>query len=149
VTGLVKWFHSLTPLVNMDHRTRERERRRPATDLAANLMPDKAAEIVTNVDATEDAVITFDYWKATDGMTGFLCFDEVKHCALVIPPMVQASDREWRHAEVLVPKGTKKIIFGAVNQGPNIGPIGIDNVRLAKNNGGKAGDSRCTARKLF
>jgi hypothetical protein len=96
---------------------------------------------------TQDRVITFLAYEATNDIVLKTCLNSRSNCKDATNPAVTLDDRRWKQYEMLVPAGTNKIIFEAYQAGVQYGCVGLDEIYLyvANANGQSSGTSSCPA----
>jgi hypothetical protein len=130
--------------------------------LASYLKPKDFAAITSDIPVTpEDYILRLGYYKATNGLFGNICFNDLKNCPLNTDLDPSVITQKWVTTDVLMPKGTKKVcinthlqsnicqvILSAENKGPHQGAMAVDRFQLFKvpPPGGQATQSLCSRR---
>ncbi|KAI1714500.1 hypothetical protein DdX_08596 [Ditylenchus destructor] len=99
---------------------------------ASYVRPNQRATLSGRILTGEEETIRFRAWEATRDVRLRLCCDTVDdlYCVWESEKGVRRGSRRWKEHTATCPKGTKKMIFECLNEGPFQGACGLDNIHL-------------------
>jgi hypothetical protein len=98
--------------------------------------------VITSPDLTipeskQPLYLIFHYWEITDGLTLKACKNDMDHCEDISQRGINRDDVRWKRGSIALTPDVKKVMLAGVNDGPNIGAVGLDGIGLADSPTGK------------
>jgi hypothetical protein len=80
----------------------------------------------------EDHVLSYKRWAVTEGLVLDTCRNDENDCPLSTSVTPTLDDRAWIQEYMVLPKGTKKVLFIVENKKNSRGAVGVADVQLLK-----------------